>query len=42
MVPVQNGMKEANALLKLFFSFALKYAIGNAKENEGMSASDQC
>jgi hypothetical protein len=34
VVPVQNSLKEADALLKLLFSFALEYVIGKAQENK--------
>jgi hypothetical protein len=30
MFPIQNGLKEADALLKLLFRFALEYVIGKA------------
>jgi hypothetical protein len=32
--PVQNGLKQGDALLQLIFNFALKYAITKAQENQ--------
>jgi hypothetical protein len=32
--PVQNGLKQRNALLPLPFNFALEYAIRKVKQNQ--------
>jgi hypothetical protein len=32
--PVQNGLKQGDALSPLFFNFALEYAIKMAQENQ--------
>jgi hypothetical protein len=32
--PIQNGLKQGDALSPLRFSFALKYAIRNVQENQ--------
>jgi hypothetical protein len=34
MFPIQNGLKQGDALSPLLFNFALKYAIGRVKENQ--------
>jgi hypothetical protein len=32
--PIQNGLKQGDALVPLFFNFAVKYAIRKAQENQ--------
>jgi hypothetical protein len=34
--PIQNGLKQGDALSPLLFNFALEYTIRNAKENRGI------
>jgi hypothetical protein len=33
-IPIQNGLKQGDALSTLLFNFALEYAISRAKENQ--------